>query len=74
MTRCWKDLRQELEHIAFTKGVTNTAHMIPASRGAVYNLINGTAQKPTKAMKACIERLVERQRSSRTEQSEDTQG
>ena len=72
MTRCWKDLRQDLEHIAFVKGVTNVAHMIPASRSSVYNLINGSVQTPSRAMKSCVERMVERQRSSNLGQSQST--
>lgn len=60
---CWADLRQELEHVVFIKGATNTAHMIPASRRQVYNLINGKTQRPSLAMKACVEAMVERQRS-----------
>ncbi len=61
MTRCWKDLRQELEHIVFTKGATNVAHMIPAGRKTVYRLINGETQTPSRAMKACVERMVDRE-------------
>jgi len=72
MSRCWKDLRQELEHIAYRKGVTNTAHMIPADRGTVYRLISGETQKPSLAMKACVERMVELQRSSQVQQSDST--
>jgi len=63
MARCWNDLRQDLEHIVFTKGPTNVAHMIPAHRATVYRLISGEIQRPSKAMRACVERLVERQKN-----------
>lgn len=73
MTRCWNDLRQELEHIVFTKGATNTAHMIPANRRTVYRLINGETQRPSRAMKACVERLVEKERLGQVPQSQSTE-
>lgn len=72
MTRCWQDLKQELKHIAYTKGITNTAHMIPADRSTVYRLISGETEKPSQAMKACVERLIEKQRSSQVPQSDNT--
>ncbi len=71
MTRCWQDLKQELEHIVFTKGATNVAHMIPASRSTVYNLI-GETKNPSHAMRDCVERMVERQRSSKVGRSDST--
>lgn len=72
MTRCWKDLRQDLEHVVFIKGATNVAHMIPADRSTVYRLINGETQRPSRAMKACVEHMIERQRSSQVQQSDST--
>ncbi len=73
MTRCWDDLRQELEHIVFIKGVTNTAHMIPADRSTVYRLIKGETGRPSRAMKACVERMCDKQRSSQVPHPQSTE-
>ena len=70
--RSWDDLRDDLEHIAYQKGITNTAHMIPASRSQVYRLISGETRRPSRAMRACVEGMVERQSSSQVEHSDNT--
>lgn len=73
MTRCWADLRQELEHVVFIKGATNVAHMIRANRATVYRLISGETQSPSGPMRACVELMVERQRSSQVRHPASTE-
>lgn len=70
--RSWDDLRDDLEHIAYQKGITNTAHMIPSCRKTVYRLINGETQTPSRAMRDCVERMVERQKSCHLTQPDNT--
>ena len=62
--KAWADLRNEFELEVFRRGVTKMARAIPAGRTTVYRLLKGQVKRPTKAIRAGIERIVKEERTS----------
>lgn len=54
----WGRTFQVFRHIAAREGVRNVACEIPASYVTVYRLIRGDTVRPTRAVRAGIERIV----------------
>lgn len=54
----WPDLRLKFRRIAAREGVSRIADEVPADRKTVYRLISGETQRPTRAVRAGIERVV----------------
>lgn len=69
MSRRWSELREEFARVAFEHGIINAARMIPMSRSSAYRVINGEISRPSQAIRANIERIVESERSSQVGQS-----
>lgn len=54
----WDELRLAFRRVALREGITHVAREIPADRGTVYRLIDGTTRRPTRAVRAGVERIV----------------
>ena len=65
--RSWDELRSDFEHVAFKSGIENVADAIPADRATVYRILNGSTQRPTRAVQQGIERVVEEHQEGRTD-------
>lgn len=63
MSEKWEDTRREFCRIAAKRGVGNIADEIPANRATAYRLIRGETNTPSRAIRAGIERIVERERT-----------
>lgn len=59
----WEDTRREFCRIAAKRGVERVAEEIPANRATAYRLIRGETRDPSRAIRAGIERIVERERT-----------
>lgn len=57
--KSWDELRSDFAHTAFKRGIENVADAIPADRATVYRILNGTTQRPSRAVQEGIERVVE---------------
>lgn len=55
----WDEMRVRLERIVFSRSVGEVADAIPAGRRTVYRIIRGEVQRPTRAIRAGIERLID---------------
>jgi len=56
--RDWETTRRIFRRIAASEGVARVAPQIPADRVTVYRIISGEHEKPTRAVRAGIERIV----------------
>ena len=56
----WTETRDELRTIVFRRGYRAVAAEIPAARSTVYRLVNGEIREPSKALRRCVEQVVER--------------
>ena len=61
--RRWDELRKPFERLVLRAGVRNVADKLPAHRATVYRLLNDEQQKPCRAIRAAVQRLVEREDS-----------
>lgn len=59
MTETWDKLKPEIERICMRRGIPKVAAEIPASRATVYRLLNGDTSRPSRAVQAGIERVVQ---------------
>lgn len=59
MKREWVDIREQFRRLVGTEGVEKVAHAIPAAATTVYRLVRGDTQRPTRAVRASIEKLIE---------------
>lgn len=55
----WNELNEPFRHIAFRDGIKKTADRIPADRMTVYRLVKGETTRPSNAVKAGVERIVQ---------------
>ncbi len=60
--RPWSELREEFCRVVFSHRVAEVAERIPATARQVYNIVNGVSNRPTRAIRAGIERLLEEER------------
>jgi len=58
--RRWDELAEPFKRLVFRDGVEKTAEKINADRSTVYRILNGETRRPCKAIRAGVERLVER--------------
>lgn len=58
MNEDWQTLRVKLRRIVLRLGATVVASEIPAERSTVYRLIDGDTRRPSRAVRAGIERIV----------------
>lgn len=65
--RTWDELRSDFQHVAFKNGIEKVADAIPADRATVYRILNGSTQRPTRAVQQGIERVVEENQEGRTD-------
>ena len=63
MSREWDELRVAFSHVAFKRGIEKVADAIPADRSTVYRIVRGETQKPTRAVRAAMERVVEEEKN-----------
>lgn len=61
-SRPWSELREEFCRVVFAHRVAEVAERIPATARQVYNIVNGVSNRPTRAIRAGIERLLEEER------------
>jgi hypothetical protein len=59
MRRDWCDIREQFRRLVGTEGVEKVAHAIPADPTTVYRLVRGDTRRPTRAVQASIEQLIE---------------
>lgn len=59
--KSWEDLRTDFRRVVGRQGVQATARAIPAARTTVYRLLKQDTQRPSRAVLANIERLVQEQ-------------
>lgn len=59
MTRRWSELEAAFRRLVAREGVRKVAEAIPAGRDTVYRLIKGETKRPTQAIRAGVERLVD---------------
>ena len=59
--KTWQDIRERFRSIVFRRGVNHVANAIPADRVTVFRLVNGTTERPSLAVRAGIERLIDRE-------------
>ena len=64
MKRSWPDTRNDLRRIVFKRGYQDVADEIPAHRVTVYRLVNGEIREPSKALRKCVEDVVDREHNS----------
>ena len=55
----WSELDAEFRRIAFRDGIDETAERIPSDRSTVYRLVNGETTRPSAAVRAGVERLIQ---------------
>ena len=60
--REWADTRRRLARLAACKGVANVADAIPAAKVTVYRLIKGDTERPSHALRAAVERLIDKEK------------
>lgn len=58
----WSELKPKLHRACGKNGVQKVADAIPADRNTVYRLLRGQTTRPSKAIKAGIEKLVKDQK------------
>ena len=56
-----EELRGKLRETVSRRGVRFVADAIPADRNTVYRLVKGETLKPTRAVQAAVERIVEQE-------------
>ena len=56
----WTETRDELRRIVFRRGYQLVAEDIPTHRSTLYRMVNGEIREPSKALRRCVERVVER--------------
>lgn len=56
--KSWDQLRVELRTVVFRRTAEDVAREIPASRSTVYRIITGEVQRPSRAIRAGVERVV----------------
>ena len=64
----WKETQQAFRSILLKRGpqaVDQIAERLPAARSTVYRFLGGDVSRPTHAMKAAIERIVEEETNGR---------
>ena len=54
----WDVLLDKLRLVVARRGVENVADAIPVDRATVYRLLSGKTRRPTRAVRAGVERLV----------------
>jgi len=59
MPKSWDDLKPDFDRITLQRGVAKVASEIPADRVTVYRLLKGTTAKPSIAIRAGVERIVQ---------------
>ena len=57
--KSWDELTNELRGVVFKRGVQEVAQEIPAHRATVYRIIGGEVVRPSQAVRAGVERVVE---------------
>ena len=55
----WEQTREQFRRLAARQGFATMAKKIPADRATLYRLLTGKTGKPTKAIRAGIERLLQ---------------
>jgi len=58
MTEEWDDTYRKFRHIAAREGVKRTAESVPTDPSNLYKLLRGDTQRPSRAVRAGIERVV----------------
>ena len=58
MTDDWDALRVQLRRVVLRCGAARIAREIPAERSTVYRLIGGETHRPSRAVRAGIERIL----------------
>lgn len=58
----WSELDDDFRRIAFRDGIQATAKRIPSDRSTVYRLVNGETTRPSAAVCAGVERIIENDR------------
>jgi predicted lipase len=59
MSKTWDELQDDLRRVVFRSNADEVAQQIPASRSTVYRIITGEIQRPSRAIRAGVERLVD---------------
>jgi hypothetical protein len=62
----WDELQPEFRKFVLRRGeqtLQEVADALPADRGTIRRLIDGTTKHPSRAMQAAVERLLQVQRS-----------
>ena len=70
MPEDWQETRREFQRMCAKEGVRRMAERLPAGHATVYRIISGETQRPARAVKAAIERVVE---EGRTEEGQEKQ-
>jgi hypothetical protein len=65
--RSWDETRREFCRFAARKGVKSAAQKVPCDRETIYRLMRGETQRPTKAIKQSIERIVDKEQEQKDE-------
>ncbi len=59
MNETWERTWIEFRRVAAKEGIDKVAAEVPADRATIYRLIRGDTERPTRAVRAGIERIVE---------------
>lgn len=59
--RRWNELQEDFRSLVFERGVDKVAAEIPTHRATVYRLVNGDTKRPSMALCAGIERVLQNQ-------------
>ena len=59
MTKNWDELKPDFNRIVLRRGVRNVADDIPADETTIYRLLNGETTRPSRAVRAGVERIVD---------------
>ena len=54
----WSELKPKIERICLRRGILKVAADIPANYTTVYRLLNNETARPSRAVQAGIERIV----------------
>lgn len=60
MVQKWDVLEGPFRALVFRDGVREVAKKIPMDRATVYRIINGETRRPCQAIRAGVERVLER--------------
>jgi hypothetical protein len=56
--KSWDDLKPDFDRIVLRRGAAQVAGEIPADRVTVYRLLKGETTRPSNAIRAGVERIV----------------